>query len=477
MTTPQSVLTVDDIVSTKSLDVTVLAGSSGLDRPVLWAHSCELIDPEQWLGPQELLMTVGLCVPGDASAQVDFIRRLDTAALAGLMVGDHEALPALSDEMLREADRRGFPVLLAATHTPYAAVARHVAAANTSSQLQQVLTLSKLYHLAAEVDDDAQALMDGLVKILGAGISVEDRTTGLIVLSADHPARAETRPEPRRYVLRGADTADLVLSEYPGEELDALLLVHLIKILEVTVDRILAAARRRAERGARALASLLDGTRPAALDELLAPHTASEGFQVAAFASADADRVARAVALRGLPVLVGPGRTSSLALLPVEATPQVRAVAEPGGVRFGVSSVFTSYGDVRAAADEAARVLSASRQSDRAWTEFAGTTISVLTRSNREAADIITGVLGPLADERPSAEKLRETLFAYLRHDRHWQETADELGIHRQTLSYRLNRIEEETDMSVTRSSDLSAFWIAYQAWETTRAGASPGVG
>jgi purine catabolism regulator len=94
----------------------------------------------------------------------------------------------------------------------------------------------------------------------------------------------------------------------------------------------------------------------------------------------------------------------------------------------------------------------------------------VLSRSNREAEEIIGGVLGPLAEGSDGARKLRESLFAYLRHDRHWQRAADELGIHRQTLSYRLNRIEQETGLSVTRSADIAAFWVAYQAWESVRA-------
>jgi purine catabolism regulator len=58
-------------------------------------------------------------------------------------------------------------------------------------------------------------------------------------------------------------------------------------------------------------------------------------------------------------------------------------------------------------------------------------------------------------------------LFAFLRNDRKWKETADELFIHKQTLSYRLGKIEEQTGLKIGRSADLSSLWIAYQAWET----------
>src|SRR6185312_3761191 len=276
MSAPRQVLKIADIVSTKSLDVSVLAGSAGLDRDVLWAHSCELADPEQWLGPHELLMTVGLCVPAHSDEQVAFLSRLDDAGLGGIMISNHDTMPRISATALDEANRRGFPILLAAMRTPYAVVARHVAAANTSSQLLQVLQLSKLYHLAADASGDAPTLVSSLTKLLGIGIRVEDEATGLTVVGADNPSHVDAEQVTHRYPLRGSQHATLVLTEYKGEELDSLLLVHLVKTLEVTVDHILTAADRRAELGARMLASLLGGTKPAGLKELLAPYTTSQ---------------------------------------------------------------------------------------------------------------------------------------------------------------------------------------------------------
>lgn len=469
MAETDKVLKVEDLVSTKSLDVAVLAGREGVSREVFWAHSCELPDPERWLDPHELLMTVGLCVPLEASAQVTFIGRLDDAGLAGLMIGDHETAPALTPAMLAEADRRAFPVLMAATHTPYAVVARHVAAANTSGQILQVLKLSKLYHVAANADDDAQELVKSMVILLGIDITVRDRATGLPIIEAEHPTRARPDAAPHVYPLRGIHPADLVLSEYPGEELDSLLLVHLLKVLEVTVDRVLTAIERRAEQSDRALRSLLNGQHPADVDGLLAPHHVSEGFRMAAMPSEYGERAARILALRGLPVLVAGGRRHHLALLPAVVEPQMREEAERNGIHVGASSLFTDYRDVPIAADEASRTLTAAQHGTRMWTEFKGTTISVLSRSRHEADEIIVGVLGSLAQLSPASGKLRDTLFAFLRNDRRWKQTSEELGIHRQTLSYRLNRIEAETGLSLSKSADLSALWIAFQAWDATR--------
>ncbi|HRQ00758.1 MAG TPA: PucR family transcriptional regulator ligand-binding domain-containing protein, partial [Terrimesophilobacter sp.] len=263
MTDTATALTINDIVSTASLDVEFLAGASGGSREVLWAHSCEMPNPARWLAPHELLMTVGLCVPTDAADQVTFLTSLYDAQLAGLMIGDHETAPPLSKEMLAEADKLGFPVMLAGEQTPYAVVARHVAAANTSSQTLQVLKLSKLYHVAAEAGHDPATLITDLVSLLGVGIRIEDRPTGLPVLHADATGRSGTATASRRYPLRGNYPADLMLLEYPGEELDSFLLVHLIKVLEVAVDGVLRNADRRAEISARVMLALLNGNTPA----------------------------------------------------------------------------------------------------------------------------------------------------------------------------------------------------------------------
>ncbi len=476
---PRSLLTVEDLVSTTSLGVTVMAGQGGLDRQVLWAHSCEMERPERWLGPHELLMTVGLGVPVAPAEQAEFIARLDDAGLAGLMIGNHDLAPPISTQMLTEADARSFPVLFVAEETPYAVVARHVAAAHSSSQIQQVLKLSKLYQVAASADDDTAALTRDLALLLGIGISIVDGLTGIAIVGVPGPHAAEhtgdhATDEPsaakaRTFPLRGDYQVELRIEEPPGEILESLILVHLMKVIEVSVEGFLAAADHRVRASADALANLLSSGSATGVEELLDPYRPSGGFRLAAFAAAAGERVAWAAALRRLPVLIGPGRLNHHALIPQGATDDVRRLAEEAGLHLGVSSVFTDYRDVGAAAEEAARVFTAAQFSDRLWTEFEGTTISVLTRSHREAQEIIHGVLGSLAEDTAAAAKLRDTLFAYLRNDRHWQRTADELHIHRQTLAYRLNRIEQETGLSVTRTADLSALWIAYQSWAATK--------
>lgn len=462
-----SELTVADLVATASLDSRFLAGENGGERRVLWAHSCEMPNPEHWLGPHELLMTIGICLPQGAPEQVAFIARLNSAGLAGIMIGDHTLAPPITQEMLNEADRLNFPVILAAEQVPYAVVARHVAAANSHEQTLQVLTLSKLYHLASFAGDDADSLVTNLGSLLGVGIRIVDSTTGLGILETEISGTREAPYVSHDYELHGSHEVTLTITEFRGEEVDSFILVHLMKVLEVVVDQRLNAADRRAEISSTLMLSLLNGIALPDTAAFLDPYLPSDGFVLVSFPPEEHRAISRALSVKKFPVISGMGRVTYLALVPVGIADDVKNLLTTVATHAGVSSIFTDYTDTRVAAVEAGKVLSAAKHNDKFWTEFEGSTVSVLTRSHREAFDIAHGVLGLLAEENSRATMLRETLFAFLRNDRKWKETAAELFIHKQTLSYRLGKIEELTGLNLGKSADLSSLWIAYQAWVT----------
>lgn len=460
-------MTVADLAAQESLAMTVLAGNGGLGRQVLWAHSCEMPDPERWMGPHELLMTVGLCIPPDEEGQVGLITRLADAGLAGMTLGDHAPAPRLHPGMLAEADRRDFPVLLVGSNTPYVAIGRTVAAAHASTQTLQVLRLAKLYRVASSHEAPGQ-LMDALQDLLGVGLRVVDTVTRASVLASDTASAASRAQDARRrdYPLDGADGLSLELSEYAGEQLDSFTLVHLLGVLQVAAGRALATADRLAEHGRLAMRAVMEGESPTRLREAVAPHGLAEGYVVAALDAVEASGLPRALALAGLPSVAASIRDSLLLLVPAGAEEATSSVATALGLRAGVSSHYADPVDVRVAAREAGRVLSVRSNGGEAWARFDGAAVSVLARSHREAREVVREVLGPLAGQGERVDGLRETLFAFLRLDRSWTRTAQELGIHRQTLVYRVRKIEELTGRRLSNTGDVSALWIACQAWE-----------
>ncbi|SQC56325.1 regulatory protein [Pseudomonas aeruginosa] len=98
---PQSIR---HLIALPELRSRLLSGAGGLDRPVRWAHVCELDDPTEWLGEGDLLMTTGLGIPSDAERQRRYVRRLAEAGLAGMMIGENMEAPSDLDA-LRETGR------------------------------------------------------------------------------------------------------------------------------------------------------------------------------------------------------------------------------------------------------------------------------------------------------------------------------------------------------------------------------------
>lgn len=257
-------LTIRDLVATASLDTEVLAGEGGLWRGVLWAHSCELPNPWRWLGPNELLMTVGLCVPESADAQIEFVRGLADAGLAGLMLGRHETCPTISDAMLAEADRLDFPVLATASEIPFAAVSRHIAAASSTRQTMEVLVLAKLYNIAADSSENLETFTATVANLLRIGIRVTDDLTGRALVDQPAPFSAGAGDQAKgarsyEYPLRASEPVTLTIIEPADEDFSSLVLVHLMKLLEVNANRVYARVRYTEQRRALLFEGLLRG--------------------------------------------------------------------------------------------------------------------------------------------------------------------------------------------------------------------------
>ena len=73
--------------------------------------------------------------------------------------------------------------------------------------------------------------------------------------------------------------------------------------------------------------------------------------------------------------------------------------------------------------------------------------------------------LGALADyDQQQGAQLQHTLQVFLEQNRSWQKTAERLNVHRQTLVYRIRRIEEITGLSLDSTEDVAVLWIALRA-------------
>jgi purine catabolism regulator len=94
-------------------------------------------------------------------------------------------------------------------------------------------------------------------------------------------------------------------------------------------------------------------------------------------------------------------------------------------------------------------------------------------QSIAEARVLVQKVLGPVMDyDRKNRANLLETLEAFLTADRSYVKVAQVLSIHRQTLVYRLNTIEQLTTLHPGSTEGTTRFWYALQVGK--RAGLLP---
>ena len=83
--------------------------------------------------------------------------------------------------------------------------------------------------------------------------------------------------------------------------------------------------------------------------------------------------------------------------------------------------------------------------------------ISLLSSDIDRLRTFVTGSLGALAQADEGTEPLRATLLTYLDSGRSRSQTAARLGVHQNTVTYRLNRIQ---DLLARSLDDIAAFEV-----------------
>jgi len=483
------ILRIADLLAIDALGTTLLAGGDGVDRKVLWAHSCELEYPDRWLGEDELLMTVGLGIPAAQDAQIDLIRRLDAKGLAGLAVGDDEVAPPLSAGMLREADARGFPILLTAHSVPFAAIGRTVAAANSSNQAQQVLTLNRLYHSLLEIGDGSDLFLTLLGKIFNVKMVAIDQETGEAVLAG--PLHVE-REEISALLGRGQNKTDhmvkvdaipqrgisawrvpaqratvLLIDETEALMLDSFTVVHLGRAVSIEVDRVTDRQLARDNKLGHIIATVLAGdSNPGRLQ----PEAVDLGLDVenlvilVTHADSSSEPTSTALTLAGIAHGAVTRNDYLTICLNQSDLDRARHMMSRLATRTGASRRFAGLAEVQEALLNAQWALESITGVDSMTIDYDDATFSLMPRSPGEAHEIVRRVLGPLTEHTSGSTMLLDTLCAFLDEDRNWAATAERLGIHRQTLAYRLKQIEKATGRSLKRTRDVAELWIARTA-------------
>lgn len=82
-----------------------------------------------------------------------------------------------------------------------------------------------------------------------------------------------------------------------------------------------------------------------------------------------------------------------------------------------------------------------------------------------DAMALVDRVLGRLLEhESKHRGELLPTLQSFFDHQRSWQKTANALHVHRQTVLYRIRKVEDITGLNLDRTRDIAELWLALQA-------------
>jgi Purine catabolism regulatory protein-like family/PucR C-terminal helix-turn-helix domain len=504
-------ITVRELLQLPHLRLSLTAGRAGLDHQVSWVHSSDLPDPWEWLGPAELLLTNGTSLSAEEEAQVHFIERLGETGASGLGIGLGMPGPPLSTGAARRADELALPLLGVPYSVPFTAVVRAVADANGREEALLLGRVARLYELlrtSVIAGCTGPEMFRKLGEELGVRLYLVDPETGASMfgdgectlfapaLMASYAAHGNaipgvlrlTRPqaapgEPAALAVEvPGDQPTALVAEPVGSQLPSLVLLHHIATGGALELAQLSAVQERQWRlDAALLGQLLDRRiDPRVAGPLIADAGLDLAASVLAVTRAANDRAGaelhRKLARSHLPHLLLDLDRVLHVVLP-EAAIDAHLVSELAGPAraAGSSGRIGTAGRLPDAAQEARWALGVAEAENRTLVRYGEHTALLLPQSVTEAQALVSRILGPLIDhDADHGTAYVDTLRAVLRHNRSWQLAAAELHIHKQTLGYRIRKIEQITARGLTSTEHLAEWWFALRAHDLLT-GRSPG--
>ncbi|AKS31871.1 hypothetical protein AFA91_08225 [Mycolicibacterium goodii] len=486
-----------DIVELRHLQATLLAGEAGLDNRVSWAHVSDALDPWNWLEPGDLVLTCGYIVPEEPRAQVRFVESMAGAGLSGIVIGEDDRCPHLSNEMLAAADRLGFPLIHGAHAVGFAQYVRFVAAANARGEDQ---SFTQIARVNGEVMASLRETLAGTEFIERLSRVVDCRLHVLDPESWESLIRGGETPdiawknayddEVRRSSGRAPFVMNLVVGERSaltmpivGERSACLVafpegdtrprlavLQQIAAACALEIGRVDAAVERARRAGAGLLNDALNARlEPAVLTALFGERRLQGDLRVLAVDGRPAaiERLARRWLVRGVPFLLG--EIGQVAVAVVRAVDVSQAdLAERTTLecwRAGLSDPFAGPGNLADAVRQARWALETVSPDGSALALYGDRGPSFLPRTIAESKLAADRVLGPVIEyDREQGTELIKTLQVYLECDRSPSRAGELLFIHTQTVNYRITRIQELTGRSMRSTGDVSELWFALRA-------------
>lgn len=496
------------LVRRQDLRLRVLAGGSGLDRDVVWAHSIELADPAPWLTGGELLLTTGLRLAADPDACEDYVGRLVEAGVGAVGFGVGLSYEQVPEALVGAAEKAGLPLLEVPLPTPFVAVTKAVMERLAEQQYEGVVRASRIQPrmTRAALQGGAQAVVRELAVSTGTSVVLLDddgkvRTAHPPDAEASEAALRAGLSSPKQAaaaVSSGRDGAVAVQQVRVGPRahgrlvllagrsltpVDHLLLGHAASLVALEADKPLRLREEQNHVNALFLRLVLDGsvTASAALDYLTeAGFPVRDGIRVLVLRGGSPRRILGAVgtelADRGLP-LFGRGHGGCAAvLLPAGHAVTAQTITDGARARLrsrtwaGLSAVH-DLANGPAALSEALNAASVAQARDNSalvsYESLAGRLLAATPETRKVLATLAEAQLAPLsAHDTAHGTDLLDSLRTFLEHNGGWEAASAALGVHRHTLRSRIERVRSLLGADLDSAHVRAELLLAFCAWQ-----------
>lgn len=492
-------ITVAQLLDMPHLRLRLHSGAHGVDRAVAWTHTTDLPEPWHWITGGELLLTNGMSFPADGPGQAELVEKLVKNGASALAIGEQMFCPPLTEQLAAASDRLGFSVLLVEFPMPFVSISKAVAAANLLEQSDQLIRTEQIYRTVQRMvnaQNESSAITSDLARILGCTIHVCHRDTAqpwypsnpqLDPLVAEAILASSSRSSD---VLAGtfavalSDGRELRLVDVPTQPsavlalelaepglIDAILMQHAVTVIALEMSQSLARIEHDRRLGADLLFQLMEGRGDA---RSVRRQLMTRGINITravmmTITSPDAAQ------LRDLHVALWRNRIRNLVAyrrgvlyvlcVDDESVHDVVRDSVSAEALVGISATIKTIDRIPEALREATWAARAAADVPEQTFRYGDRSPLVGIANLEDATALITRTLGALISyEEAHDTELLQTLEVFFENQRSWQKTADALHVHRQTVLYRIKKIEEISGYDVTSTRDIAELWLALQA-------------
>ena len=485
-------LTVNDIVTNPALHTSIISKNSDLNKIIDWAHVCELTDPTEWLGDGDLLMTTGLGIPRNKSDQIKYVQRLHKAKIVGIVIGENMQAPKDISALLDEAMALEFNVLLMAYSIPFSAITRLISDYKKHQDYAKNNTLRKIYETARLGIEGLgiEQLLYNLQKNIKSTIYLIDPKTAT-PWAKDLPQLSEKKIKVllKQYAKEKASAAAVQKIIIDDEEwmilrlltqneasiivrknkwIDYILLSHVAAIIGIELERARFEYENALRLGVEVFDDLLQQNLP---DEYITERLKPFNFNLkkAVIFTIKVERPNlnewnEFLCRKNIRILFKKqpnrvlGLVDNLALLP--------EIQSTLGYSLGHSSLIDDVMRIPEAVREANLALEFCLDSKSIVSYDSCSKIPFWLPQNLEVArQVYENVLGDLEEyDLSQNSNLIISLKTYLEYNKSWLHASEKLHIHKQSLIYRIKKIEEITERSLSNMDDVAIFWFAIRA-------------